>query len=131
MAQRIVAWILGGGLIGVAALMLVSPATWYQNHPGVADHGPLNEHFVRDIACANLVVGAAIILAILIPGQARTLLAGATAFLSLHAIIHLSEWLFDHGHSPAAFGEAATVYLPVLLSVWLLMTAHDLAKEID
>ncbi len=128
MAQRIVAWVLGGGLIGVAVLMLVSPQTWYAHHPGVADHGPLNVHFVRDIACANLVVGAGIVFATLRPRAARTLLAAAAAFLSLHAGIHLAEWLFGHGHSPAAPGEAATVYLPVLLSVWLLATARSLAE---
>src|SRR5690606_5386560 len=98
---------------------------------GVADHGPLNVHFVRDIGCANLVAGAAIVFAILIPCKARTLLAGATAFLSLHAGIHLAEWLFGRGHSPAAIGEAATVYLPVLLSVWILATAPGIAKEVD
>ena len=128
MAQRIVAWIFGGGLIGVAALMLVSPATWYENHPGVADHGPLNAHFVRDIGCANLVAGAAIVLAIVMADKSRTLLAGATAFLSLHAAIHLGEWLFGHGHSPATIGEAATVYLPVLVSVWLVTAAPGLAR---
>lgn len=131
MTQRVVAWVLGGGLISVAVLMLISPATWYDKHPGVADHGPLNEHFVRDIACANLVAGAAIVFAVLIPNQARVLLAGATAFLFLHASIHFAEWLLDHGHSPATLGEATTVYLPVLLSAWLLATASSPVEGVD
>src|SRR5262245_21152199 len=56
-------------VLGVAALgnlangawMLADPVHWYENLPaGVPDFGPVNEHFVRDIGCAFMVLGLAL-----------------------------------------------------------------------
>ena len=55
------------GLIGLGSLanalwMFLDPGHWYQDLPAaVPDFGPLNEHFVRDIACAFSAAGVALV----------------------------------------------------------------------
>ena len=58
------------GLIALAnALwMLIGPMGWYEDLPaGVPDTGPFNPHFVRDIGCAFLAVGLALVWAAFVP----------------------------------------------------------------
>ena len=58
-----------------------------------------------------------------------TALAGATALLLLHAGPYVAERLLSHLPSPKIFGEAATAYLPVLLSVCLFATTRRLTRQ--
>ena len=120
MARRILASILGVVLGLVATLMLISPETWYRLQPGVAAHGPFNSHFVRDIGCANLLAGVALVLVGFGVSSSRTLLAVATAFLTLHAFIHLGEWAV--GHPPTGAADFLSVYGPPLICLALLAT---------
>ena len=71
-------------------MMLFAPETWYRWVPGVADTGPLNTHFVRDIGCAYLVCAAAFVWLTLDAGAWPAALAGA-AFLAMHALLHIGE----------------------------------------
>ena len=67
--------------------MLAAPETWYLSVPGVAETGPLNPHFVRDIGCAYLVSGAALLWLARTASAWPAALAGS-AFLLLHAGVH-------------------------------------------
>ena len=61
MIRRIVARIVGLGLIANGLTMLAVPPAWYDLVPGVPQTGPLNPHFVRDIGAAYLVAGATLV----------------------------------------------------------------------
>ncbi|HYC41556.1 MAG TPA: hypothetical protein VEB70_01060 [Noviherbaspirillum sp.] len=97
--------------------MLAAPHFWYQTTPGVTGAGPLNVHFVRDIGAYLVAAGG-------FPWmwkdwQAwRAALAG-TAFLAIHALIHLGEMLtggFDLHH---LVRDLPGVFLLPVFALWL------------
>ena len=108
--------VLGALQLANAVWMLVAPEHWYVNLPaGVADTGPLNIHFVRDIGCAFLGSGVALLWAA-VTSQAAVRFAClvlATLFVGGHAAVHFWElaggslsgrhWLLD---LPGVFAPA-------------------------
>jgi len=101
-----------------AAWMLASPASWYHELPAnVPATGAYNEHFVRDIGCAFLVMAFALGWAALRPAARAPLVVVSTAFLVLHAALHV----FDsaRGYLPAGHWrhDVAGVYLPAVAAV--------------
>ena len=58
---RILAALVGALMAGNGIIMVVDPPAWYASVPGVADTGPLNLHFVRDIGFAYFTAGAALV----------------------------------------------------------------------
>ena len=119
MIDRGLAGLLGLGLLVNAAVMLVAPALWYAQLPGVSASGPLNLHFVRDIGCADMAAAIPFLArarATLVP---RTALLAAAGFLCLHMGVHLYELMtiLDAGHRFA--GDLLTVYAPAILGAWL------------
>lgn len=114
--HRAVAALLGLGLLPVAAVMLVAPALWYERFPGVLESGPLNHHFARDLGCAFLAAGGALVYAAVKPRNASSLVTAAAALLVLHALVHLAEWaLADHAGWRVV--DFASVYLPAILAM--------------
>ncbi|MEM7410225.1 MAG: DUF4345 family protein [Myxococcota bacterium] len=103
------AWVLG--FIGIVSLlnalwMLAGPQHWYTEIPaGVPDTGPFNAHFVRDIGCAFLTVGIALVWAARVPAWRPPLVAVSALFLVAHALLHVYDtargavghdhWLLD------------------------------------
>jgi hypothetical protein len=87
---RFIIWTLGLALAANGLVMLAVPAPWYGFVPGVADTGPLNLHFIRDIGAAYLVAGGGVIAFLRAP-RARPAALAAAAFLTLHALVHLGE----------------------------------------
>lgn len=74
--------------------MLATPEHWYHELPaGVPDFGPHNDHFVRDIGCAFLTMGAALIGAVRWPWWRTPLTATAALFFALHAGLHVYDTL--------------------------------------
>ena len=109
-------------------VMLGDPAGWYSTVPGVADTGPFNPHFVRDIGCIYLVAGAALIWSVRDVRARGAALAGG-AFLALHALVHLADAAsgretLDHlaRDLPAVFGQ------PVLV-LWLAWPRTIIKEE--
>jgi hypothetical protein len=106
------------GSLGVAnaAWMLIAPGHWYQELPaGVPDTGPLNPHFVRDIGCAFLAVGAAQIWAAFDRRNRLPLVSVSALFLVLHALLHVHDTLrglLDAGHW---WMDLPGVYLPAVV----------------
>lgn len=118
--RTVLASLLGLVLAANGLLMVVDPAFWYAQVPGVPDTGPLNPHFVRDIGCAYLITGGALI------GHAwrKRLQAAAFAgalFLTLHALVHVGDWVADRGHTGHALFDLVTVFAPAALALWLTL----------
>src|SRR5215475_9512171 len=86
--RNVLIWVLGIGLAINGLAMLAAPAQWYMAVPGVAETGPFNPHFVRDIGAAYFGAGASLLWFAVQPAALAAAQLGA-AFLALHALIHL------------------------------------------
>ena len=115
----IVYLVLGGGMIVNALWMFIDPGHWYAELPaGVPDTGPLNNHFVRDIGCAFLTAGVALVWAALDAPRRLQLVGMATLFLTAHAVLHVydtASGALPHNHWWLDFPG---VYLPAIVLVW-------------
>jgi hypothetical protein len=84
----------------------------------VADSGPLNPHFVRDVGCAYVVAGLGLLWRAFDPVRGwPAALAGAT-FLLMHAGIHAIETLTGHQHG-APWADLLAIHGLALLVLWL------------
>ncbi len=108
--------VLGLSMIGNALWMLAGPMHWYTELPAaVPDTGPFNPHFVRDIGCAFLTAGFALV------WSARTiefrypLAATAWVFLGAHSTLHIYDTLVGHLPSSHWSLDFAGVYLPTIV----------------
>jgi hypothetical protein len=104
----------GGLLNGV--WMLADPPGWYLKLPAaVPDTGPLNEHFVRDIGSAFVVMAVGVLVAAFRPALRLPLVALTSLFYWLHALVHVTDTLA--GRLPASHWtiDFPGVYLPALL----------------
>lgn len=111
--SAILAVILGGN--GLA--MLFAGLWWYGVVPGVIATGPYNPHFVRDIGAAYLVTGAGLGWFAARPREGWPALAGAAAFLTLHAAIHVFDAVCGARPLADAARDFAGVYLPAILTL--------------
>jgi len=110
-------------VLGANALaMLFAAPWWYGAVPGVAASGPYNAHFIEDIGAIYLVTAATFAAFAWRPAQAAPALAATTAFLILHAAIHLAAAL----HSPVCGQDLARdfpgVFLPALIGAGLIVS---------
>lgn len=100
MAVRAMLLILGAFHVLNGAYMLLAPMNWYMAVPGVSATGPLNHHFISDIALAFLASGTGLMLgARARPWAGTAAMAGAT-WPALHALLHIAGWL-EHGFPTA------------------------------
>jgi hypothetical protein len=110
--------LLGVGTLGNALWMLIGPMHWYTDLPAaVPDTGPFNPHFVRDIGCAFLTVGVALVWAAFRERERLPLAAIAALFLTSHALLHIYDTAtgaLDHTHW---WLDAGGVYLPAVLMI--------------
>ena len=116
--RGIVALILGIGLAANGLIMLVVPSTWYAIVPGVAETGPFNSHFIRDIGVAYLVCGAALAWFAL-ERIAQPAALAAAAFLALHALVHLWDAAAGREHAHQLLLDVPTIFLPPVLALWI------------
>jgi len=121
--RLIVAWIVGLFLIANGLVMLVAPGGWYAAVPGVALTGAFNAHFVRDIGAAYAVTGAGLIW-FAIDGRARTAAQAGTAFLALHALVHVWDAAAGREHVHQVLADLPIVFLPPALAIWIAWTPH-------
>lgn len=87
----------GGLAVVTATYMWAATQHWYEFIPGVAQTGPMNFHFAKDVALAYLTSGAALIWAG-INNDKSAGLCGAS-WLVLHALFHI--WIWVHRGTPA------------------------------
>jgi hypothetical protein len=118
--RGIVALILGIGLAANGLIMLVVPSTWYAIVPGVAETGPFNAHFVRDIGVAYLVCGVALAWFAL-ERIAQPAALAAAAFLALHALVHLWDAVAGREHAHQLLLDVPTILLPPVLAFWITL----------
>jgi hypothetical protein len=116
--RAIAAWIVGLGLIANGLTMLAIPDAWYASVPGVAQTGPFNPHFVRDIGAAYLVTGAALVW-LAIDRAARPAAQAGAAFLAVHALVHLWDAVAGREHVHQLLVDLPTVFLPPALAIWI------------
>ena len=116
--RSLVMWILGLGLAANGLVMLAVPGEWYAWLPGVAETGPFNPHFVRDIGAAYLVAGTAFV-ALALSAKAWPAALTATAFLTLHAFVHLWDAAAGREHAHALLVDLPAIFVPALLAIWL------------
>ncbi|MGH8612036.1 MAG: hypothetical protein ACREYF_08340, partial [Gammaproteobacteria bacterium] len=79
--------VLGAGSVANGLWMLAAPGQWFASVPGATDTGPFNPHLVRDYGVCYLIVGAAILVA-LVRGFPYGLHIAVTAFFAGHAMLH-------------------------------------------
>lgn len=123
-------WTLDLALIANGAFMLAVPQTWYAVVPSVADTGPFNAHFVRDIGCAYLVAGAGL-LWFCVDTRARPAALAGGAFLALHALVHLWDAVAGRESLIHFLEDVPVVILPSLLILRLARPRSRLHKEDD
>jgi hypothetical protein len=111
--------VFGVGSIANALWMLAGPMHWYTDLPaGVPDTGPFNPHFVRDIGCAFLTVGIALVWAGFDRVARPPLVAVAALFLFAHGVLHIYDTAtgaLGHNHW---WLDTPGVYLPALITVF-------------
>lgn len=128
-------WTIGLALAGLAnvanaAWMLLDPAGWYATLPAaVPDTGPLNAHFVRDVGGAFAATGVALLWAAFQPRLRVPMLALASVFYVLHALIHVADTLA--GRLPASHWliDAPGVYVPALAMIAVTLAAARAAPR--
>jgi hypothetical protein len=120
-------WILGLLAAANGLFMLLAPDTWYLIAPGVADTGPFNQHFVRDIGCAFLVSGASLVW-FAIDVRARAAALAGAAFIALHALVHLADAIAGRENLAQAARDLPSVYLGAILTLWAVWPPSMFAK---
>lgn len=106
------------GLTGL--YIFLAPETFYQLTPGLADMGPYNFHFIRDVSLTFLVCGLA--LAYGAWKQLKPVLIFGAAWPFLHALFHLQIWghrgfPVDHIFVVDAFGVILPGFLALALAL--------------
>ncbi len=123
--------VLGVGMILNACWMFIDPGHWYAELPaGVPDTGPLNNHFVRDIGCAFLSVGAAQLWAAFKPVWRTPLTAISALFLVLHALLHIHDTASGLVDAHHWWLDLPGVYVPAIVIgalAWKLLQSERAA----
>jgi hypothetical protein len=126
--RNILAWIIGAALAANGLFMLADPAAWYAAVPGVMLTGPLNPHFVRDIGGAYLVAGASLAAFAINPRARGAALAGS-AFLTVHALVHLWDGASGRESLHHLANDLPAVFLPPAIALWLAWPSRIFQQE--
>jgi hypothetical protein len=117
--KNALASILGLGLASNGVWMLARPASWYLAVPGVAETGPANMHFIRDIGCAYLVAGLGLLWLAARPAVGWPAAFAGGGFLALHAIVHAWDAAAGREQLRGLKADSLAVFLPAALALWL------------
>lgn len=119
----VVAVLLAIVLAANGGYMLANPGDWYLAVPGVADTGPFNPHFVRDIGFIYLLTGAALLLGVYVPDQRPGLWGLSAAWHLSHAAFHVWEVVVGICGPEALLRDFAGVTLPGILMLVIAIAA--------
>ncbi len=117
-------------LIANGIAMLALPAIWYGLIPGVAETGPFNPHFIRDIGGAYLVAGGSLMW-FWFDRRARPAAIAGAAFLTLHAFVHFWDAASGRETLRQLLIDLPTVVLPGLVVFKIARPGTIFRKEID
>jgi hypothetical protein len=123
---RILAALVGALMAGNGIIMVVDPPAWYASVPGVADTGPLNLHFVRDIGFAYFTAGSALVWGAF--GGGWKVSATGTLFFALHALLHAVERLSGHHHG-GLVDDLVAIHLPTAIAAGVTWIQFRAATE--
>jgi ABC-type branched-subunit amino acid transport system permease subunit len=102
------------------AWMLLFPLSWYTDLPAaVANTGPFNPHFIRDLGVVFLLIGVAFGWSAFNVNRSRPVHFAVTAFVTGHALIHLADIIagrLPHSHWMI---DMPGVFVPALLMIIL------------
>ena len=122
----------GIGSLANAVWMLAGPMHWYTELPAaVPDTGPFNPHFVRDIGCAFLMAGIALVWAFFRPRDRFPLVTIGAVFLAAHAVLHAYDTLrgaLGHDHWLL---DLPGVYLPGILLPVIAYRLYQQDRELN
>jgi hypothetical protein len=122
--------VFGAALAASGVFMFLAPALWYGLYPDVADTGPLNPHFVRDIGAAYIVLGGAF-LWFAVDARARAAALAGASFLALHAAVHLWDAAAGRETLRHLAEDVVAIILPAMLAFWMAWPRSRSAKETD
>ena len=110
------------GLVNAAngLYMFFAPQTWFYSTPGVIDTGSFNQHFVQDVGTAYFMTAIAAFWALRVPAYRFPLMAVASVFIGLHAVIHVVD--IAEGRCGDPTDDILAVILPAL--VWVAVTVR-------
>jgi hypothetical protein len=100
--------------------MLIGPESWYRDLPaGVADTGPYNGHFIRDLGLVFVLIAAGFFWAASRLNQSKPIILIITIFFTGHAILHVLDLV--SGRLPHSHWQMDTpaVFLPAILLILL------------
>ena len=102
-------------------IISIAPHFFYETGPGVADTGPYNMHFLRDVGFAFTVSSLGIAYGLM--QRLKPLIIFGTAWLAMHGMFHFVLWT-AHAEptSSAAVLDLAIVVLPALVVSYLAVT---------
>lgn len=117
---KTVLYILAAYFFLTGVYIFLAPETFYRLTPGLAEMGPYNFHFIRDVALTFFASGGAIAFGAS-SGNRPVVIAGA-AWPFMHALFHLQIW----GHRGFPLDQVwlvdtLAVILPGLLVLVLAM----------
>jgi len=119
--HRAIALAIAGALLINGLVMVADPNWWFFTLPGIDRTGPFNPHITVDLGILYLVLGAAMALAALGKARKPEIYGLSAAWLSGHAVLHLSEGHFDAGLGLAV--DLGGVYLPAILTGYLFVVS--------
>ena len=125
MLIRVLSALLGAFNLANGLFAVLLPRTWFIQAPGAADTGPFNPHFVTDIGLGFTAAGIAF-LAFAWRPRYRLLALGASGFVVLHALFHLTNLVSDH-HAYA--GVDLWITLLAFAGLALCWPRHGSAQE--
>jgi hypothetical protein len=123
---RTIGLVSGLGMLATAIIMLFAPGHWFFGFPGVSGTGPFNPHFVRDLGGAYFVTAVVLIDSAWSARSSRGALIAATAFLTVHALIHVADMAGMSSAQVLAslMRDFSPVYVPPLAGLWLMLIAR-------
>jgi len=130
--NRLDAWgkvflLIGAGSVLNALWMLVAPEGWYQHLPAeVPDFGPFNVHFVRDIGCAYLTVGFALVWPTCGTTERFALVTVAAVFYAAHSLLHVYDTARGHVDALHWLLDFPLVHLP---AIFLVIAARHFGRD--
>ena len=109
---------IGVGSVANALWMLIAPEAWYEHLPAaVPDFGPFNVHFVRDIGCAYLTIGVALVWAARSPNARFVLVTLSAVFYVAHSLLHVYDTARGHVDASHWLLDFPAIHLPAIVLV--------------
>lgn len=125
--DRYLAGLTAAAFVANGLAMIFASLSWYDAVPGVPSTGPFNGHFVRDIGATYLACALGLGWFAWRPREGWAAMATASAWLTLHAAIHVYD--ATCGASPLADIGRDFVGVYLFAAVPLALTFFRKPKE--